>query len=52
MWVCRRTMDKTWGTSPVDAQGSSAAKNTVCISGLLAHGKQGRSKEPTAKPSG
>jgi len=41
MQVCRRTMGKTWGISPVDAQGSSAAKNTVCISGLLAHGEQG-----------
>jgi hypothetical protein len=52
MWVCKRPMGKTWGISPVDAQGSYAAKNTVCISGLLAHGEQGRSKEPTTKPSG
>lgn len=51
IWACRRTMGKTWGISPVDAQGSSAAKNTVCISRLLAHGEQGGSKELTAKPS-
>jgi len=44
MWVCRRTMGNTWGISPVEAQGSSAAKNTVCISGLLAHGEQGKAK--------
>ena len=39
-------------SSPKDAQDSLAATNTVCISGQVAHGEQGGSEEPTAKPSG
>jgi len=35
----------------MDVQGSSAAKNTVCNSGLVARGEYGGSNEPTAKPS-
>jgi hypothetical protein len=38
-------------SSPMDVQGSSAAKNIVCISGLVAHGEKGGSNEPIAKPS-
>jgi hypothetical protein len=52
IWACRRTTGNTWGISPVDAQGSSASKYTVCISGLSANGEQGDGKGPTAKPSG
>jgi len=35
----------------MDVQGSSVAKNSVCISGLVAYGGYGGSNEPIAKPS-
>ena len=36
----------------MDVQDNVAATNTVRISGLVAHGEQGRNAKPTAKSSG
>jgi hypothetical protein len=52
LWACRKVM--ALGINPKIAiwmYQTSVATKTVCISGLLAHGEQGGSKEPTAKPT-